>query len=313
MVRSVLSALPVYFMTCFRLLQWVIKRIDSIRRGFLWGRNQGSPKGMSLINWDTVCMPREFGGMGLLDINLQNISLLLRWWWRPNTEPSAMWTDIITRIRITTSGGVSRWISGGTFFWKGLLKLLYWFSWSCERKGDRLKWNWENSGLYSSRSSYSIVKTGGRERWPFKEVWTLKAPQTVRMFCYLFLQGRILTRDVLQTKNIPCPSECAMCRGSQQETVMHLFFSCTFAIRVWGYISRRIGLPIVVQEDVRSTWTVTWRVLRAKGKHSMICFISGCWQIWLQRNNLIFRGEQLTPEVTAMKAMELGKMWLYNC
>lgn len=36
MVNSVLTALPTYWMSIFRLPAWVIKKIDQLRRDFLW-------------------------------------------------------------------------------------------------------------------------------------------------------------------------------------------------------------------------------------------------------------------------------------
>lgn len=48
LARSVLSAIPVYFMASFRLPAWVIKRIDQIRRRFIWGqKQQGGDKHLS--------------------------------------------------------------------------------------------------------------------------------------------------------------------------------------------------------------------------------------------------------------------------
>jgi hypothetical protein len=34
----VLSAIPGYYMSCFRIPIWVIKRLDKVRRDFLWGK-----------------------------------------------------------------------------------------------------------------------------------------------------------------------------------------------------------------------------------------------------------------------------------
>ena len=36
LVNSVLSSLPTYFLTVFKMPKWAIKRIDKLRRSFLW-------------------------------------------------------------------------------------------------------------------------------------------------------------------------------------------------------------------------------------------------------------------------------------
>lgn len=76
-VRSVCSSIPIYHMCYFRLPQCVVNRIDKIRRGFLWGRNGDNERGMSLMNWEKVCWPREYGGMGISNLNMVNMALLL--------------------------------------------------------------------------------------------------------------------------------------------------------------------------------------------------------------------------------------------
>ena len=96
LVKSVLSAIPIYFMMCFKLPVWVIDRIDVIRRSFLWGRNDKEGRAISLMNWPTVCLPTRMGGMGLHDLGTHNVALLLRRWWRAYANPTSLWTTTVT-------------------------------------------------------------------------------------------------------------------------------------------------------------------------------------------------------------------------
>jgi Reverse transcriptase (RNA-dependent DNA polymerase) len=82
LIQAVISAIPIYYMACFRLPTWVINRIDRIRRSFLWAGANHSAGGISLTNWDTVCLPKKNGGLGLINLKLQNMAMLLRWWWK---------------------------------------------------------------------------------------------------------------------------------------------------------------------------------------------------------------------------------------
>ena len=97
-------------MTCFLLPRWVIELIDWIRRHFLWGQNELHKKGISLINWTTVCTPIIWGGMGVSNLAMQNRALLLRWWWRAYTVDDSLWTLIIkglNRANRPTNPGIS--------------------------------------------------------------------------------------------------------------------------------------------------------------------------------------------------------------
>lgn len=139
LVQSVLSAIPVYHMMCFRLPQWIIQRIDKIRRMFLWGSSSDNKRPFSLINWALACRPRKWGGLGISNLTITNISLLLRWWWKLYTEPNGLWSVVVYRIHRRQLGDsqVKIWLKEGSFFWYQLQKLTALFTWSTSWKiGD---------------------------------------------------------------------------------------------------------------------------------------------------------------------------------
>lgn len=98
----------------------------------MWGKNETDKPGVSLLNWDEVCMPKKWGGMGIIDLRTQNISLLLRWWWRLYDEPSALWSITIVNLRKYGAyvNGPCFWLAMGSFFWNQLQKLRPLFNWS---------------------------------------------------------------------------------------------------------------------------------------------------------------------------------------
>jgi hypothetical protein len=54
-LNSVLSAIPIYMLTVFQLGKWAIKRIDKIRRDFLWKTKNDDAKAVCLVSWKNVC------------------------------------------------------------------------------------------------------------------------------------------------------------------------------------------------------------------------------------------------------------------
>lgn len=109
-------------MTCFRLPKWVINRIDRARRSCLWGKHNASGNGISLCNWNMAIIPRKWGGLGLPDLNVRNITLLLRWWWKPYSDPGSMWASCVSKLRtiIVQQPGILIWAKKGSFFWNQL-------------------------------------------------------------------------------------------------------------------------------------------------------------------------------------------------
>jgi hypothetical protein len=51
LVNSVLTSMPVHFMTVFALKKWAIKKIDNIRRSFLWKGAASANGGHCLVRW----------------------------------------------------------------------------------------------------------------------------------------------------------------------------------------------------------------------------------------------------------------------
>ena len=35
-----------------------------------------------MMKWDNVCLPKDYGGLGILNTKILNESLLLKWVWR---------------------------------------------------------------------------------------------------------------------------------------------------------------------------------------------------------------------------------------
>lgn len=54
-------------------------------RDFLWERCEEG-KGVHLVRWDTVSLPKEKGGLAIGNIVARNIALLGKWLWRFSIE-----------------------------------------------------------------------------------------------------------------------------------------------------------------------------------------------------------------------------------
>ena len=55
--------------------------MDTIRSQFFW-RGAGNNFKYHMIRWDQLCLPKNFGGIGILNTRLLNDALLLKWVWR---------------------------------------------------------------------------------------------------------------------------------------------------------------------------------------------------------------------------------------
>jgi hypothetical protein len=55
--------------------------MNKSRARFLW-EGVGNKRKYHMVDWATVCKPWEFGGLGVINTRLMNISLMLKWIWK---------------------------------------------------------------------------------------------------------------------------------------------------------------------------------------------------------------------------------------
>ena len=80
MLKAVLSAIPTYFMSIFRMPVGMRRRLESVMRGFFWqGSCPEEARGTALVTWETVCRPASQGGLGVQSLQYTNLALLTKW------------------------------------------------------------------------------------------------------------------------------------------------------------------------------------------------------------------------------------------
>jgi hypothetical protein len=92
-LNSCLTSIIFYMMSFYRLPVGVRKRCDIFRSRLLWQEEQGIRK-YNLVNWETVCSLKDLGGLGVLNLELMDISLLCKWLWKLENE-EGMWQTLV--------------------------------------------------------------------------------------------------------------------------------------------------------------------------------------------------------------------------
>ena len=68
LVKSVITAIAIYYMTALNLPVEVVKKIDALRRAYLWAGCDKVTGGKCKVNWDQVCKSKLHGGLGILNL-----------------------------------------------------------------------------------------------------------------------------------------------------------------------------------------------------------------------------------------------------
>jgi hypothetical protein len=140
LLNAVLNAIPIFYLSFMKIPVSVWKKIRRIQRDFLWGC-QGDRKKINWIKWDTICLPKNNGGLGVRDVRVVNISLLTKWRWRLLHEDNAVWKEVVKSkygsgvVGSTVLGDENRpWFA--SLWWKDICSI-----------GSNFSQNWFSQGV----------------------------------------------------------------------------------------------------------------------------------------------------------------------
>ena len=123
LVKSVLTAIPIYILVAIKVPKWFLRAVDKIRRGFLWTGSQRTNGGCCLVAWEKVMRPLDLGGLGIHNLEVLGWALQMRWLWMEKTRPDRPWAGLQIPVYSQTSAmfaiAVESMVGNGrnTLFW----------------------------------------------------------------------------------------------------------------------------------------------------------------------------------------------------
>lgn len=122
LVQSILQSLHVYWSLAFLLPKSVVTEIDKLCRKFLWGGTTERTR-PALVGWDTVCLPRRFGGLGLKNQELWIVAVIGKQVWVIANKADILWVKWVAIVYMKNHDFFDIQVTQNmSWHWKQILK-----------------------------------------------------------------------------------------------------------------------------------------------------------------------------------------------
>ncbi|KAL4362376.1 hypothetical protein GQ457_04G024310 [Hibiscus cannabinus] len=157
--------------------------------------------------------------------------------------------------------------------------------------GDKLGWRWEENRLFSTSSTYrSITRDGSSSSNGLWNVaWRINVPRRVRVFFWLLLHNKLLTKVERNHRHLTDVATCSVC-GQGDAAVDHVLRGCGCARQIWT--------NLVMNDRLQSFLSMPfteWITVNIQDIGNMVSlkpvwpslFSITCWVLWKKRCCLV--------------------------
>jgi hypothetical protein len=88
-----------FMLSFFEVLKGVLENIDYFGSRFFW-QNDGQKKKYRLMKWSIMCQPKDQGGIGIQNLEIQNQCHLSKWLFKLINE-ERLWQTILQNKYLT--------------------------------------------------------------------------------------------------------------------------------------------------------------------------------------------------------------------
>ncbi|CAI0476266.1 unnamed protein product, partial [Linum tenue] len=182
LAMSVLNAIPSYAMQTSPLPISVCGEIDRKNRGFMWGSQYGKRK-THLVSWETICKPKDQGGLGLRTVRALNIAFMIKISWQMLNNEYDLWVKVLQVKYFHHKNGEITSMKKSMEAPKLNLG------------EDKTIWGIERDGRFSLKFAYKLA-AGALDDEPDKDCklfWRWKGPNRIKLFLWLVIHDRLFT------------------------------------------------------------------------------------------------------------------------
>ncbi|KAF7842623.1 putative ribonuclease H protein At1g65750 family [Senna tora] len=313
LAKAVLNAIPVYTMQSLWVPEQVCRNIDRQVRKFIWGSQQGK-RGLHLVNWERVTLPKARGGLGVREARATNTALLGKAAWSILRKENKLWVRLFE----------GKYLNGTNLYFyhlnqkdsyvsKGIVKAFRTLeSGFISKIGDGEDTNlwldtWTKDGplinfiqeevipmLDLNTKVSSII---ANKQWALQGMDALCPPDVLEDIERIPLPTHSFARDILiwghtpngsysaksgASRGMGANSMCLRCR-MHDETILHCLRDCPVSKQIWAHFGFA-NSPQFNEENVL-TWIYNLTGMKnLESSDQDIKFLCVLYNIWKSRN-----------------------------
>jgi hypothetical protein len=122
LINSVLSSLAMFLLSFYEVSKCVLHKLDFYRSRF-FSQGDDHKKKYRLAKWSIICRPKDEGGLGVIDLGIQNKCLLSKWLFNL-INSDGVWQQLLRKkyLRNKSLTKVNR-KPRDSQFWSGLMNI----------------------------------------------------------------------------------------------------------------------------------------------------------------------------------------------
>jgi len=145
-------------------------------------------------------------------------------------------------------------------------------------------------------------------------LWNKQVALKVVLIAWRLFRDRLPTKDNLLRRGvIPFDSWLCVAGCNSVETSTHLFLHCSTFGMVWQFLLRWLGfsttLPLGVVDHFNQ-FSFDGGNVKARGAILQVIWFATTWEIWKERNNMVFNGKDSSIPQVVDKIKSLAYKWL---
>jgi hypothetical protein len=126
--KSVAATIPSYAMSSFLIPKSICSQLDRSFKNSWWGFRSSKSRNLSLKSWNSLCIPKALGGLGLRRMKDVNLALIAKLGWKLLTGADSLWISQLTGKYLSSLNSFLSLslspISATSWLWKCIIKTI---------------------------------------------------------------------------------------------------------------------------------------------------------------------------------------------